>query len=101
MVDWGNPQDVIEISRAIMYEVNTFQQSPRTPDRQPVNENPHYQRLNDEKRRVLLKNLCESSTCPLCRNVEDDCEYLYLESSEIDSFIATLEAEDENPYEWD
>ncbi|AEN07750.1 hypothetical protein Halar_0508 (plasmid) [halophilic archaeon DL31] len=102
MVDWGNPQDMIEISYSIMYSVNTFQQSPRTQDRQPVDENPHYQCLNDdEKRRTLLNNLCDSSTCPLCRDVEDDCEYLYLESSDIGSFIATLEAEDENPYDWD
>ena len=102
MVDWGNPQDVIEVTYSIMYSVNTFQQSHNTQGRQPVDKNPHYQHLNDdEKREILLENLCNSRTCPLYCDVEDSCEYLYLESADIDSFIATLEAEDENPYEWD
>lgn len=102
MVDWGNPRDVIDISRTIMYSVSTFQQSPQKQSQQPIDENPHYQHLNDEEELdTLLENLCDSSTCPLCLEVEDGCKYLYLESYDIDNFIATLEAEDENPYEWD
>jgi len=101
MVDWGNSRDVIDISYSIMYSVSTFQQSSRPQNRQPIDENPHCQRLDDEEVSTLLDNLCGSSTCPLCHEIEDDCEYLYLESYDIDSFIATLEADDENPYEWD
>ena len=101
MVDWGNPQDVIEISYSIMYEVNTFQQSPKTQDKQPINANPHCRRLsNHNELRTLLDNLCDSSTCPLCHDIENGDEYLYLDTCDSDSFIATLESADENPYEW-
>jgi hypothetical protein len=101
MVDWGNLQDTLDISYSVMEAVSTFQQSSVTPDKQPLNENPHYRRLNDhDEFEILLNNLCESSTCPLCREVENGCEYLYLDSYDIDNFIATLEADNENPYEW-
>jgi hypothetical protein len=101
MVDWGNPQDVLDISYSIMNSVSTFQQSPRVQNRQPLDENPHYRRLDGEKADTLLDNLCDSTTCPLCHEIEDGCEYLYLESYDIGSFIATLEADNENPYKWD
>ncbi|WP_380675574.1 hypothetical protein [Salinigranum sp. GCM10025319] len=102
MVDWGNPRAVIDLSYAIMDAVSTYQQHPQKPDRQPLKENPHYCRFKgDPKFEQLLENLCESATCPLQRVVENGCDCLYLDSYDVNSFIASLEADDENPYTWD
>lgn len=102
MVDWGNPQDVIDLCYGILDAVNTYQKHPQSPDYQPISENPHCRKLAGEPElERLIENLCESKTCPLQRTVKNGCECFRLDSSDINSFIATLEQDNENPYEWD
>lgn len=102
MVDWNDTQSVIDLSYSVIEAVGVFQQSSKTPDKQPLEENPHYHHVDDQdKLRTLISNLCKSSTCPLCCDDKEFCEQLYLDYYDVDSFIATLEDERENPYKWD
>ena len=100
-MDWDNPEKVIDLTASILYDVNTFVSCPNQPNCQPIGKNQQYARFQGaQKIEDLIDNLCGTDTCPLQMETRGGRRFLYLDSSDIDSFVAQLEVNDDNPVKW-